>query len=155
MLSGRSSSPAHRSIPSSRRAVPGRSITYFGNILSRDPERTAGGFFGQLAFADKNTSPITRFFDVGLGGNGLFKSRQSDEFGIAYAYTDLSKVLKDNINLLTLGRRPLRVEHQVEMFYNFHITPWLRLTGDLQIIRPTRPIANTAIIPGARLEIVF
>jgi carbohydrate-selective porin OprB len=64
-------------------------------------------------------------------------------------------VLKDNLNLLTqAGRRP-RAEHQAEVFYNFHIAPWLRLTGDLQIIRPTRSIANTAVIPGARLEIIF
>jgi porin len=96
-----------------------------------------------VSFADKDTSPITVFFDLGLGGNGLFKSPR-DEFGIAYAYTDLSSVLKDNLDLLTqAGRRP-RVEHQLEMFYNFHIAPWLRLTGDLQIIRPTRSIASTA-----------
>jgi hypothetical protein len=49
----------------------------------------------------------------------------------------------------------LRVEHQVELFYNFHITPWFRLTADLQVLRPTRPIAQTAIIPGARLELIF
>jgi porin len=85
----------------------------------------------------------------------LFKSRNSDEFGIAYAYTDLSKVLKDNIDLLTQGGRRPRVEHQFETFYNFHITPWLRLTGDLQIIRPTRTIAKTAVIPGGRLEVIF
>jgi len=41
------------------------------------------------------------------------------------------------------------------MFYNFHITPWLRLTGDLQIIRPVRAIANTAVVPGARLVVIF
>jgi porin len=64
-------------------------------------------------------------------------------------------VLKDNLNLLTqAGRRP-RAEHQLEMFYNFHITPWLRLTGDLQVIRPTRAIATTAIVPGARVEMSF
>ena len=108
-----------------------------------------------MSFADKDTSPITTFFDLGLGGNGLFKSRPRDEFGIAYAYTDLSSVLKDNLDLLTqAGRRP-RVEHQFEMFYNFYITPWLRLTGDLQIIRPTRTVADTAVIPGGRLEIIF
>jgi porin len=93
-----------------------------------------------VSFADKDTSPITTFFDLGLGGNGLFKSRPADEFGIAYAYTDLSKVLKDNLDLLTQGDRRPRVEHQFEAFYNFHITPWLRLTGDLQIIRPTRTL---------------
>jgi len=65
----------------------------------------------------------------------------------------LSELLKDNLDPLNLRR--LRPEHQVEMFYNQHITLWLRLTGDLQIIRPTRPIATTAIIPGVRLEMIF
>jgi len=123
-------------------------------IVERAP-KDGWGFFSQVSFADKDTSPITTFVNLGLGGNGLFKSRRSDEFGLAYAYTDLSSVLKDNLNLITqAGRRP-RAEHQAEVFYNFHIAPWLRLTGDLQVIRPTRSIANTAVIPGARLEIIF
>lgn len=113
------------------------------------------GFFSQVSFADKATSPVTTFFNAGLGGNGLFKSRRGDEFGISYAYTDVSKVLKDNLDLLTQGGRRPRPEHQLETFYNFHITPWLRLTGDLQIIRPTRRIANTTVVPGARLEMIF
>lgn len=131
------------------------SINYIGRqyILERG-RRDGWGAFVQVSFADKATSPITTFFDVGIGGNGLFKSRRQDEFGIAYAYTGLSDVLKDNIDLLQLGER-LNAEHQVELFYNFHITPWLRLTGDIQFIRPTRPIADFAIIPGGRLEIIF
>jgi porin len=111
------------------------------------------GFFTQIAFADEATSPVTRFLNFGLGGNGLFRARSHDEFGIAYAYTDLSDVLKDNLSPLSLRR--LRPEHQVEMFYNFHLTPWFRLTGDLQVVRPTRPVAETAIVPGLRLEVVF
>jgi porin len=108
-----------------------------------------------VSIADKATSPITRFFDVGIGGNGLIKSRRNDEFGVAYAYTDLSSVLKDNIDLLTIGNRRLRVEHQFEAFYNLHLTPWLQLTGDIQIIRPTRAIAETAVVPGGRLVMLF
>jgi porin len=132
------------------------SVNYtFRQFIVERGRKDGWGFFSQVSFADKDTSPITVFFDLGLGGNGLFKSRPGDEFGIAYAYTDLSSVLKDNIDLLTLGNRRLRIEHQLEIFYNFHITPWMRLTGDLQIIRPTRPIASTAIIPGARLEMRF
>jgi len=92
--------------------------------------------------------------DLGLGGNGLFPGREGDEFGIAYAYTDLSDVLKDNLDLLPLGGR-LRVEHQLEMFYILHLAPWLQITADLQVIRPTRPVADTAIIPAARLRVVF
>jgi carbohydrate-selective porin OprB len=62
--------------------------------------------------------------------------------------------LKDNLDLLPLGGR-LRVEHQLEVFYNLYLTPWLQLTGDLQILRPNRPVADTAIVPGARLRVVF
>jgi porin len=132
------------------------SVNYvFRQYVVERARRDGWGFFSQVSFADKQTSPITTFFNFGLGGNGLIKSRLEDEFGISYAYTDLSEVLKDNLNLLTqAGRRP-RPEHQVEMFYNLHITPWLRLTGDLQVIRPTRSVASTAIVPGVRLEMIF
>lgn len=121
-------------------------------IVERAP-KNGWGVFTQLSFADNGTSPITTFFDIGLGGNGIFKSRQRDEFGISYAFTDLSSVLKDNLSLLRINRP--QPEHQMETFYNLHITPWFRLTADLQIIRPTRPVAQTAVVPGGRLEIVF
>jgi porin len=87
-------------------------------------------------------------FDLGLGGNGLFEGRRHDEFGIAYAFTDLSSVLKENLDLITQGGRRPRAEHQVEMFYNWHITPWFRITGNLQAIRPTRTLSESAVIPG-------
>ena len=118
-------------------------------------ERDGWGLFTQVSFADRATSPITVFFDIGLGGNGLFAARPRDEFGISYGYTDLSEELKDNLDLPVLGLQRLRAEHQVEVFYDVHITPWLQLTGDLQIIRPNRPGTDTAIVPGGRLRIVF
>jgi len=131
------------------------SIAYtFRQYIVERASRDGWGFFGQLSFADQGTSPITTFFDLGLGGNGLFPSRPRDEFGISYAYTDLSDELKDNLDLLRLGGR-LRVEHQFEGFYNFYLTPWLQLTGDLQIIRPTRPVADTAVVPALRVKVVF
>jgi len=132
------------------------SVGYVGRQFVVERGKDDGwGVFTQVSIADKDTSPVTRFFDVGLGGNGIFASRQQDEFGLAYAYTGLSKVLTDNLNLATLGNVRPRAEHQFEGFYSFHITPWLRLTGDLQIIRPVVRRANTAVIPGARLEFVF
>jgi porin len=132
------------------------SISYVGRQFLVERAKDDGwGVFTQLSIADKNTSPVTRFFDVGLGGNGIFRERSQDDFGIAYSYTDLSKVLTDNLNLVTVGNVRPRAEHQFEGFYNFQITPWLRLTGDLQIIRPVVRRADTAVIPGARLEFIF
>jgi porin len=127
--------------------------TFRQAIVERAP-RDSWGFFAQISFADQATSPITNFISTGIGGNGLFKSRNQDEFGIAYAYTGLSDVLKDNIELLPIGGRP-RAEHQVELFYNYHMKPWLRLTGDIQFIRPTRVAADFAVVPGVRMEIIF
>jgi porin len=131
------------------------SLSYTGRqyIVERGG-RDGWGLFGQISFADQATSPVTTFFDVGLGGNGLFPARQRDEFGISYAYTDVSEELKENLDLLPLGGE-LRVEHQLEMFYNLHLTPWFRLTGSLQILRPNRPAADTAVVPAVRLRVVF
>lgn len=127
----------------------------FRQFIVERGHRDGWGLFTQLSIADKDTSPITRFFNVGLGGKGLISSRRQDEFGISYAYTDLSSVLKDNLNLVTLGFLRPRPEHQFEGYYNLHITPWLRLTGDLQIIRGVRSRVDTAVVPGARLEMIF
>lgn len=127
----------------------------FRQYLVERGHKDGWGLFTQLSIADKDTSPITRFFNVGLGGKGLIASRRNDEFGVSYAYTNLSSVLRDNINLITFGRRSLQPEHQFEGFYNLHITPWLRLTGDLQIIRGVRPLVDTSVVPGARLEMIF
>jgi porin len=132
------------------------SINYvFRQYIVERGRRDGWGLFSQISFADRATSPITAFFDVGLGGNGLFAGRPRDEFGVSYAYTDLSEDLEDNLNLITLGGRPVRAEHQFEFFYNVHVFPWLQLTGDLQITRPTRSSADTAIVPGVRLRVVF
>jgi porin len=132
------------------------SVNYvFRQYIVERAARDGWGLFTQVSAADRATSPITAFFDVGLGGNGLFAARPRDEFGVAYAYTDLSEELKDNLDLPALGLERLRAEHQLEVFYDVHITPWLQLTGDLQIIRPNRPGTDTAVVPGGRLRIVF
>jgi porin len=132
------------------------SVNYvFRQYFVERGKRDGWGLFSQVSFADHATSPVTTFFDIGLGGNGLLAARTRDEFGVAYAFTDLSDDLKDNLDLILSGGRRLRAEHQLEIFYNLHILQWLQLTGDLQIIRPTRPVADTAVVPGVRLRIVF
>src|SRR4051794_6025963 len=59
--------------------------TFRQYMVERAP-RDGWGFFGQFSVADQGTSPVTTFFDVGLGGNGLIPSRRRDEFGLSYAY---------------------------------------------------------------------
>jgi len=38
---------------------------------------------------------------------------------------------------------------------NFHLNPWLRLTADLQCIRPVSGGVDTAVLPGCRLQLIF
>jgi porin len=131
------------------------SVSYtFRQYLVERGKGDGWGLFGQISSADEGTSPITTFFDVGLGGKGLLAQRPGDEFGVSYAYTDLSSVLKSNIDPLRLVLG-LQAEHQLEAFYNVHFTPWFQLTGDLQIVRPIRVSVDTAIVPAVRLRLVF
>lgn len=111
----------------------------------------AWGLFGQVAIADKSTNPISSSVTVGLGGVNLFKRRPQDRFGLAYGFVGYSSTLKDR--LLPLIR--VRDQHQVEAFYNWAIRPWLWLTGDLQVVRSLRESVGTAVVPGARLQIIF
>lgn len=113
--------------------------------------KTGWGLFGIASVADKTTNPLSSFFSIGLGGTGLFQSRRNDRFGIAYAHTGISGTLKREISpLIRLGN-----EQVFEMFYNFALTPFIKLTGDLQVVRPGLRRADTAVIPGVRLVINF
>ena len=89
------------------------------------------------------------FLNFGPGGNGPFAERPRDEFGIAYAFTDLSDELKDNLDLITDARQ--RAEHQFEIFYNAHLTPWFRLTGTCRSSgRPVRlPTQRSCRVSGS------
>lgn len=125
----------------------------FDQYISEVPgfPRTGWGLFGQVGTASRRTAPVQTWFTLGLGGNTPFKSRPRDWFGAAYSFTSVSGDLKDALNPIVR----LRDEHQFEGFYNFALTPWLFLTGDMQVIRPTRPRAETAWVPGLRMKVVF
>src|SRR5262249_22628498 len=94
------------------------------------------GLFTQFKISCNATSPVTRFVDVGIGGNGIFARRSQDDFGVAYAYTGLSRVIKDNLNLATAGNVPPRAEHQFEAFYNWHISPGSDLSATFRSFVP-------------------
>jgi len=148
----------HIIVPSPNRPVQRKSgswsVTYsFDQYFHEIPgiPRKGWGVFGQLGFADRRTNPIQTFVNMGIAGNSPFKNRTRDLFGVAYSFDSISGDLKDALDPLVR----LRDEHEFEVFYNFAITPWCYLTGDLQVVRPARPRADTAIVPGLRMRIVF
>ena len=57
----------------------------------------------------------------------------------------------------TDGRADVREQREggVEGFYNFAITPWLRLSADLQIIDPWNPSKQRETVTALRLQTKF
>jgi len=107
--------------------------------------------FGQAGLADRRTNPIQTFINVGVGGNSPFKKRPRDLFGVAYSFNSISGDLKDAVAPLVR----FRDAHEFEAFYNFALTPWIYVSPDFQLVRPSRPRVDLTFVPGARVKIVF
>ena len=90
-----------------------------------------------------------------------------DEFGAGYYYMDINSP-KFTGPLAT--RSFLGDEQGFEAYYNFAITPWIKLTPDIQVVRPaqkntfnsdggilniSKKSVDTATVIGLRLQIVF
>lgn len=130
----------------------GWSLTYQGDQYiqaSAGPPRTGWRLYWVAGVADEATNPVGRYFNVGIAGN--LRGRPLDRFGAGWAYTGWG----DDFQAL-LGR-PVQIEDEqsLELFYNVALAPWIRFTADLQVVWPFLPGAETAVIPGARLQLVF
>ena len=123
-----------------------------------NPKRS-WGLFMNLGLADNGPSPIRWSGNIGLGGSSPLVTRPLDTFGVGYSRVGYSSPVKD----LAPAFLPIRDDHAVELFYNYAVTPWFRLTPDLQILVPARertapPGAqsiDTAVVVGVRAKIDF
>jgi porin len=91
------------------------------------------GLFGQVSFSDSNPNPFAWMLLAGLGGTGLIPGHSLDRCGAAYFLYTFSDELTDRLWVFGLD---LGDEYGGELFYNAAVTPWCRLSGDLQIITP-------------------
>lgn len=109
------------------------------------------GIYGKAAVADGNPNPIKRSFIGGFAGHRLVPGRPDDIFGIGYFYYDFSDDLKSAVQpLLDFDQ-----EQGIELFYTLAITPWFRVTADLQWIEPANGNNDDAWIGGLRTNIRF
>jgi porin len=112
------------------------------------------GVFGRFGATDGKANPIHYFASGGVGGKGVIPGRKYDQCGIGYYYL-----------WATLPQRPIDVglvdrifadnSQGFEVFYEIALTPWMRLTPDLQIIDPPAKRVDTAWVAGVRLELKF
>jgi porin len=134
-----------------------------------EPEKGRGiGIYGRFGTSDGDANPVHYFYSLGIGGKGVIKNRPNDAFGVGFYYMDISNpkftgIFKD--------REFLQDEYGVEAYYNIAITPWMKLTPDIQIIRAaqedsvsltsivppviTRESLDTVTVLGLRLQLIF
>ena len=134
-----------------------------------EPKKGSGrgiGVFGRIGISDGNPNPMRSFFSVGIGGKGVAAGRPLDGFGLGSYYIDVSNPKFTG----PLGTREfLRDEYGVEAYYNVAVTPWMRLSPDIQFVRPAQKkkfvgpdilTASTvdvdmATVIGLRLQLIF
>jgi porin len=85
------------------------------------------------------------FYSIGVGGKGVIPGRPLDQFGIGYYYLDINNP-KFTGRLAT--RSLLRDEYGFEAYYNCALTPWIRLTPNIQIVRPAQKEVVTSVATG-------
>jgi porin len=94
----------------------------------------------------------TRSVLAGLGGNNLLAAHENDRWGIGFFHFGLTEPLLAGLAALDVNRRS---EGGMEGFYNLAVTPWLRLSADLQVIDPWNPSASRATYAALRLQTKF
>jgi porin len=126
----------------------------FDQYFVVDPQNPARGWgaFGRAGIADENTNPIGWFLSFGLGGNAMIESRPADTFGVGWYYTGTSSQIGP---ILTTVAGPIGDGQGVECFYNFQVTPAVRLTPDVQVIVPARENLSTALVVGLRAQLIW
>ncbi len=120
-------------------------------VDDNDPSRSWGPF-GRAGIADKDTSPVAWFLSFGLGGSSPLRSRPDDDFGVGWYHAATSSFIGP---LLASQYGPIGSGEGVECFYNYHLSPAVRLTPDVQVVVPALRDFGTALILGLRAQLVF
>jgi porin len=92
------------------------------------------GVFARAGYAPPETNPITQDYSVALIAHGLVESRSYDSFGFGYYYNVISNNFKSDITNLTFGQSSASNEQGFEVFYDFAITPAIRVIPGYQHI---------------------
>lgn len=115
-----------------------------------DPKDKQGlGAFFRYGFAHRDINAISNFWSVGSQYQGLIPNRDKDVLAFGVAQSIMSSQMRHEVN--NLADR----ETVYELYYAIHVTPWLVVTPDIQVI--TNPGGNKdardALIGGIRARI--
>jgi porin len=100
-------------------------------LTSGQPLRGVG-IFGRAGYAPEATITVARQGSIALLASGLADRRKYDSFGAGFYYNGTSRPLKDDVARLTNGGVTLKNEKGTEIFYDFAVTPAIRLIPSYQ-----------------------
>ena len=125
----------------------------FEQFLVQDPNdsKVGWGLFGQLGYSDGNPNAFQGHGYLGVAGNNMLAGRQMDRWGIAYYSYVLSNAFH---NALPGVGSHIKPQNGAELFYNWAVTPWLRLSLDWQWVRPFNGVDNNYYL-GMRAQFKF
>ena len=114
-------------------------------VDARNPQRNIG-VMSQWGYADPETSPYEWIANISLQAQGVVPGRELDSFGVGYFYSGLSEDFKNLVGPLV----PINDLQGCELYYNAALTPWFRVTGDLQVVEPAIEANDPAVVLGLR-----
>lgn len=121
-------------------------------VQSSDNPNVGWGLFGLATLSDGNPNPVRWSTLVGFAGNNLLPGRTDDQWGVGFYHYGLTQPLLTGLAERNIYRRS---EGGIEAFYNYAITPWLRMTGDLQVIEPWNALRPRGTYMAVRLQTRF
>ncbi len=104
-----------------------------GKLGSGQPLRGIA-LFGRFGYAPEETNTITRDGNVTLFAYGVSDHRPNDSFGLGIYHNGISQPMKSDIERLTGAAATVKNENGLEVFYDFAITPAVRLIPSYQHI---------------------
>jgi porin len=123
------------------------------NPLNKKPDLQGWGVFARVGLADKKTNPMHNSYSVGIGGRGIFPTRDNDVYGIGYFYTDLRpEAMESNFGT------PLNIKGDFqgsEIFYSIALTPAVKLTFDVQFLESYDNDIDNSTVLGSRFQMIF
>jgi porin len=113
--------------------------------------RQGWGVFGSIGVSDSDPSFVDLFAHLGVGGTSPFRGRGQDNFGAGYYFNGVSDVLRETLSPFVR----LRNESGFELFYNYAIAGWSKVTADLQIVDPFAVGSKTRSFFSVRWKLTF
>jgi porin len=124
---------------------------YFSHFFSEPEPGVGWRVFLRAGGSDGNPNPYASWVTGGVSARGIVPGRPLDTFGAGYFFYHFSNELRSTI--APLGN--FDDEQGMEIYYNYAVTPWFHLTGDMQYVNPATGANDHALICGLRARVVF